>query len=117
MIFKYYKINRDYVIMYYTEDEFTKIEACKNELVQVITNKAASSLSPSIIQLCETIGHRHYPSFCTKCSSGRFNILTRLYYRWLDDKKEKEKINESKANVKEKENGGKTTGSKTNRKK
>lgn len=35
--------------MFYTEEEFKQIEACKNELVQVVTNKASSSLSPSLI--------------------------------------------------------------------
>lgn len=102
--------------MFYTEEEFKQIEACKNELVQVVTNKAASSLSPSIIQLCETVGHRYWPSFCTKCSSGRFNLLTRLYYRWLDDVTEKNKIKQTKNDKEEKSGDGKSV-SKTNRKK
>ena len=82
--------------MFYSDEEYKKIEACKNELVQVITNKAASSLSPSLIRLCETIGHHHFPSFCTKCSSGRYNLITRLYYRWLDDEKEKKQNKQRK---------------------
>lgn len=102
--------------MFYTDYEYQEIEKNKPELVQIITNKAGT-VSASVIKLIETIGHNHWPQFCCKCSSGRFNIITRLYYKWLDDEKEKDKINESKANGKEKENGGKATGSKTNRKK
>lgn len=102
--------------MYFSDEELKQIEACKNELVQVITNKAASSLSPSLIKLCETIGHQHWPSFCTKCSSGRYNLMTRLYYRWIEDEKEKNKINKEKNGKEEKSGDGKSV-SKSNRKK
>lgn len=101
--------------MFYTEYEFKQIEELKNEIVPIITNKAASSLSPSLIKLCETIGHRYWPSFCTKCSSGRYNLMTRLYYRLLEDEKEKNKINQEKNGKEEKSGDGKSV-SKTNRK-
>lgn len=103
--------------MFYTEDEYKKIEACKNELVQVITNKAASSLSPSLIQLVETVGHRYWPTFCTKCSSGRYNLITRIYYRWLEDEKTNEKNNKQTKNGKKEKSGDGKTVSKSNRKK
>ena len=87
--------------MFYTEEEFKQIEELKNEIVRIITNKAGT-MTPMLIRLIENIGHQHWPSFCTKCSSGRFNLITRIYYRWLDDEKEKNKINKEKNGKEEK---------------
>lgn len=81
--------------MFYSDDEYKTIEELKTQIVPIITNKAGT-MSPSLIRLCETIGHHHFPSFCTKCSSGRYNLITRLYYRWLDDEKEKKQNKQRK---------------------
>lgn len=101
--------------MFYTEEEFKQIKELKNEIVPIITNKAGT-MSPSLIRLCETVGHRYWPTFCTKCSSGRFNLITRIYYRLIEDEKEKNKIKQTKNGKEEKSGDGKSV-SKSNRKK
>ena len=101
--------------MFYTEEEYKQIEELKNEIVPIITNKAGT-MTPMLIRLIENIGHPHWPSFCTKCSSGRFNLITRIYYRLIEDEKEKNKINKEKNGKEEKSGDGKSV-SKSNRKK
>lgn len=82
--------------MRFTEEQYKNVEENLEEIVKIVTNKSGV-LSAQMIKLIEDLGKAYFPHMCAKCSAGRFNIVTRLYQYYLEDKQEKEVKNEKRA--------------------
>lgn len=82
--------------MHFTEEQYSNINNNLEGIEKIVRN-SSGTLSPQLIKIIEEYGKIFFPSFCAKCSTGRFNIVTRLYRFYLEDKMEKQKQQEEVA--------------------
>ena len=80
--------------MYFTDEEYRNIQGVIEEIRKTIKNSSSSSLSINLIRVVELIGKKYFPTLCSTCSSGRFNLLTRIHTLYNMDTIERNKIEE-----------------------
>ena len=81
----------------FTDDEMKLIKYHLNTIESIIVNHSYSNLSVAFRQDMKKLGDKIGLNFCTTCSSGIFNLVSRIY----------KKYNEQLINERKRENGRK----------
>ena len=81
----------------FTDDEMKLIKSHLPTIESIIVNHSYSNLSVAFRQDMKKLGDKIGLNFCTTCSSGIFNLVSRIY----------KKYNEQLINERKQENGRK----------
>lgn len=66
----------------FTAEEMELISSHLPVIKTIITNQSCSNLSVSFRQDMKKLGEKLGLKFCTTCSSGIFNLVTRIYNKY-----------------------------------
>lgn len=75
----------------FTDDEMKLIATHLQTIESIVVNHSSSNLSITFRQDMKTLGNKIGLTFCTSCSSGIFNLVSRIYNKYQQQLKNERK--------------------------
>lgn len=75
----------------FTDDEMKLIATHLQTIESIVVNHSSSNLSITFRQDMKTLGNKIGLNFCTSCSSGIYNLVSRIYNKYQQQLKNERK--------------------------